>query len=96
MKFTYLKREPLIVHPEDSGDTHEWSLEDSTFTIYASKRGVYMSGKSPIFQPVDEERKIPEDFRQFFTRLADAFEFAFKEQEKARKESDARKMLLGG
>lgn len=96
MNFTYSKREPSILIPGDAGTIHVWVLEGTSFEIMASSHGVTLGGHTGLFQPVHEERKIPEDFRQFFTRLADAFEFSFKEQEKERKESAARKMILGG
>ncbi len=95
MKFTYEKKSPLLSTPvETQGDTHIFKLEDGEFFIEASSQGVKIFGTTPFYQPVDEERKIPEDFREFLVRLDTAFELAFKEQVKQKKELEARRSLL--
>jgi len=96
MKFTYVKQKPPIFDTvETRGDVHTFSLEGGGLAIEASCEGVKIFGESQFFQPVDEERKIPEDFREFFVRLDAAFELAFKEQAKQKKEMEARRSILG-
>ena len=96
MKFNYSKTLPLIVHADDEGTVHRWNLENSTFRIVASKRGVMMMGESPLFQPEEGEVHMPieQEFHHFFARLKDAFEMSWKEQEDARKQQIGRKALL--
>ena len=98
MKFTYTKNvapllESTVGEPEAN---HRWFLDDDgDFFIEASVHGVRFKGTSGWFQPVNEEMKIPEDFREFLVRLSSAFEQAWKEQEKERKAVEARRMILG-
>ena len=96
MEFTYQKRTPKIVLGDHSpGETHIFSLVGGGLEIEASRDGVRILGMSQYFQPVDEEMKIPDDFREFMVRLSSAFDLAFKEQEKDRKEANARQTILG-
>jgi hypothetical protein len=97
MKFTYSKFTPkLVISDTTPSDVHTFSLAGGDLEIIASADGVQIRGESQLFQPVDEERKIPEYFREFLVRVDSAFELAFKEQEKQRKEAAARRSILGG
>ena len=96
MKFTYQKHTPTIVTSDTSmSDVHVFKLDGGCLQIEASAQGVRILGESQFFQPVDEELKIPDEFREFMVRLSSAFEYSFKEQQKLAKEVQARRMILG-
>lgn len=99
MKFAYKKLEPTLHGSEFStpGTTHVLALEGGDFSIEASPHGVRFVGLSQWFQPEEGEMHLPvEEMREFMARLASAFDFAWKEQERQKKESAARRMILGG
>jgi hypothetical protein len=98
MKFHYKKVIPAVVslEPALNAPVHIFTLEGSTFEICAGANGVSWSGAAGFFQPEDGEVHMPVDeFRELMNRLASAFDFAWKEQEQLRKETAARKMILG-
>ena len=95
MKFSYEKKVQTIVTGEREPATiHKFSLEGGSLVIEASERGVRITGESQYFQPVDEEMKIPDDFREFMTRLSSAFDLAWKEQKTVAKNSEALRGML--
>jgi hypothetical protein len=96
MKFNYRKLTPaVILRDGDPEVVHIFSMEgNGMLEIEASKEGVKITADTLFFQPVDEEMKIPGDFREFMVRLSSAFELAWKEQEKERKAVQARKSIL--
>lgn len=96
MKFVYAKEKaPIVALGEEPFTIHTLTLEGSNFKITASEAGVFLSGTSPLFQPVEEEMAIPDEFREFMVRLSSAFTMARDEQKKNKKDSFGRQMLLG-
>lgn len=99
MKFRYEKTASLE-HPDCF--IHAWSLipenpefPEEEFTILASTRGVRFTADTNYYQPVDEEMKIPDDvMRALMTKIADAFEYAWKEQQRMKKNQLGRSALL--
>lgn len=99
MKFTYGKDQSKFVEVGHEPKVLHWfelegSKEHGGFRIYASDQGVWMHGQTQLFQPVEEEMRIPENFREFLVRLNSAFDLCFKEQEKERRNAAARKSFL--
>lgn len=96
MKFEYLKlKQSLTLNDEEPEIRHVFHMEGHGFRIVASKEGVMLMGETNWFLPVDEERKIPEYFREFMVRLDSAFELAWQERMKVEKQAKARAMILG-
>ena len=95
MKFTYLYSQArLISEGHELPETHIFRLEGGGLEIQATSHGVRICGSSQFFQPVDEEMHIPEEFREFMVRLSSAFDMAWKEQQKLKKNQIGRSALL--
>lgn len=97
MKFTYRKQEQKLAVSGDVAEpvVHLFELEGGDLKIAATREGVKIYGTSQWFQPVNEEMKIPDDFREFMVRLSSAFEMSFNEQKSAERDSVARQAILG-